>query len=140
MRIPVCRNVSTAAQVQNARSSSPDRSRRLPVRRVLGPDPCRYRRCSDVNPAERDAGEGERRAGRDAVRGRQAGCGGGARVVDRATSTGRTGSRSRVRWSIRDLRDRISFCRARSSARIGHGAAHGAHRDGSSIAHWAMSR
>ena len=121
MRIPVCRSVSTAAQVQNARSSSPVRSRRFPVDgsttqiRAL---PTAAVACAVVNLA--------------AVMVRMS--------LSRATSMGSTGSRSRVRWSVRDLRDRISFCRARSSARIGHGAAHGAHRDGSSIAHWAISR
>jgi len=37
------------------------------------------------------------------------------------------------------LRERSSFCRARSSCGIGHGAAHGPHRAGSSMAHCAIS-
>ena len=39
MRMPVARRTSTVAQVQNARSSSWMRSRRLPARRLAGPDP-----------------------------------------------------------------------------------------------------
>ena len=42
------------------------------------------------------------------------------------TSTGRTGSRSRVRWSIRALRCLRSLARLISASLTGHGTAHGA--------------
>ena len=58
-----------------------------------------------------------------------------------ASRAGRTGMRSRVRWSIRDLRrERVLPRWAMSASRTGHGAAHGPHRAGSSAAHWARSR
>ena len=44
---------------------------------VLGPDPAGTA-IQDLNPTERDAGEGEQRARRDGVGGPQPGCGVGA--------------------------------------------------------------
>jgi hypothetical protein len=90
MRMPVCRNVSTAAQVQNARSSSPVRSRRLPV----SGSATQIRAVSAVAVSCAVANLA-------AVMVRMS--------LTRDSSAGSTGSRSRVRWSIRDLRARISF-------------------------------
>lgn len=53
---------------------------------------------------------------------------------------GRTGRRSRVRWSMRALTACFSFLMLSSVSLIGHGAAHGPHRAGSSSAQCAMSR
>ena len=56
-----------------------------------------------------------------------AGSGGRVRAASTAAArTGRTGSRSLVRWSIRDLRRARSFLRDISSSRIGQGTAHAA--------------
>ena len=68
--------------------------------------------------------------------------GGGAsrRSLAVRTSTGRTGSRSRVRWSIRALRCLRSLAFWTSASLIGQGATHTAQRAGSSTAHCAMSR
>jgi hypothetical protein len=60
-----------------------------------------------------------------------------SRVVIRA---GSTGMRSRVRWSIRDLRRLAIFAGLMSSFRTGEGTAHFAQRAGSAAAHWEMSR
>ncbi|WP_207386276.1 hypothetical protein [Protofrankia symbiont of Coriaria ruscifolia] len=54
--------------------------------------------------------------------------------------TGRTGSRSRVRASMRDLRRRLSFFWSISSLLMGQGATHRAQRAGSSTAQCARSR
>ena len=51
-----------------------------------------------------------------------------------STKTGSTGSRSRVRLSMRALRRRTNFFRTRSSWLIGHGATHRPHWIGSSMA------
>ena len=56
------------------------------------------------------------------------------------TSAGSTGSRSRVRWSIRDLRRERSFLCETSLAVTGQRTAHAAQRAGSSSAHSARSR
>ncbi|MBS4727448.1 hypothetical protein MSM1_03435 [Mycobacterium sp. SM1] len=55
-------------------------------------------------------------------------------------SAGSTGSRSRVRASMRDLRWGRSFVCEASLALTGQRTAHGPHRAGSSSAHSAMSR
>ena len=56
-----------------------------------------------------------------------------------ATSTGRTGRRSRARASMRALRWRLNL-RCSMSRPTGHGATHGAQRAGSSSAHCERSR
>jgi hypothetical protein len=56
------------------------------------------------------------------------------------TRTGRTGSRSRVRASIRDLRCRWALPWTVSAGPTRQGATQNAHRLGSSTAHWARSR
>jgi len=60
-------------------------------------------------------------------------------LTDR-TSTGRTGRRSRVRASMRDLRCRAALRWLISAGLTGHRATHGPRRAGSSAAHCAMSR
>jgi len=57
-----------------------------------------------------------------------------------STSTGRIGSRSRVRSSMRALRRRRYFLRESSCRPIGHGATHRPQRSGSLSAHSARSR
>ena len=57
----------------------------------------------------------------------------------RASSAGIAGSRSRVRWSIRDLRWVLVFRNATAVSFTGLGATQAAQRPGSSAAHWAMS-
>ena len=111
----------------------------LPGVGVLGPDPAgglglitgRRRVC----PAAVNSSPGRWRSAAAAARR----CG-PVRPSTQATRAGRTGSRSRVRWSIRDLRRERSFLWATSLALTGQGTAHGPHRAGSSAAHWAMSR
>ena len=117
MRMPVCRSVSTAAQVQNARSSSPVRSRRLPVAGSVGPDPGDR---GAGRPRRASAGRGERRAGRRCVGGLQA----VRAVVDQGvhvTQSGQDGQPFPGALVRARLAGSDSFCRARSSARIGHG-------------------
>ena len=93
---PVWRNVSTAAKVQNARSSSPDRSRRLPV----SGSSAQIRAASTVEVAVRRNVAPP--AGNDPPGVVACAAARLAAVVVRAsltrdTSPGRTGSRSRVR-------------------------------------------
>jgi hypothetical protein len=110
----VCRSVSTAAQVQNARSSSPVASLTLGTLGVVDPHP-RHGVARPFGAMHGPVPDRERAPGSVA----SAACRQAA-VASRSSSTrlwsiARRGSRSRVRWSIRDLRERISFCRARSS-------------------------
>jgi hypothetical protein len=128
-----------AAQAQKARCSSRVRSRRLPSAgssaqvRAVSPLAMTARRSSCPPAVNASPGCAFAQAvSRTAEASRSA-------AAD-ATRTGRTGSRSRVRWSILALRRDSSFACGISSARTGQGAAHCAHRDGSSTAHWAMSR
>ena len=139
IRMPVCRSTSTIAQHQNPRCSSKVRSRRLPVagssaqirpvvwvfitgRRSVCPP------AVNSAPAAVPAAACSRRAA--AVRWSSA----------QAARAGRTGSRSRVRWSIRDLRWDRSFLWEASLALTGQRTACGPQRAGSSSAHSAMSR
>ncbi len=139
IRMPVSRSTSTAAQVQNARCSSQARSR-------LGPPAgsCAHgwvaclaltaHRCSAWPPVVNSwPGAAARHAlSRSAAASRS--------LVTWADSIGRTGIRSRVRWSIRALRCRRWRSAPTCSARTGGRAAHGPQRPGSSIAHSLMSR
>jgi hypothetical protein len=142
-RMPVDRSTSTAAQVQNAVLSSRARSRRVPV--TGSPAQVRPLACPavlmsavlrKVAPAAVNRSPG---AAAVAAASRAA-------ASFRPWSTTemraeRTGMRSRVRWSIRDLRRLTVFDAAlMSSLRTGEGAAHCAQRAGSSAAHWVMSR
>ena len=128
-----------AAQAQKPRCSSRVRSRRVLVAgssaqiRALALGDSTARR-SSCPPAENSSPD--RAARQAASRAAEASRSAAADL----SSTGRTGSRSRVRWSIRALRRDTSLACGISSARTGHGAAHCAHRAGSSAAHWAMSR
>ena len=103
IRIPVWRSTSTTAQVQNPRCSSKLRSRRRPVsgssahRRPVVSVFITDRR--KVTPAEVNGSPGRAcsaAASSSAVRVRSA--------ATQETSAGSTGSRSRVRASMRDLR------------------------------------
>ncbi len=139
MRIPVCRNTSTTAQVQNPRCSSKLRSRRAPVsgcsaqtRPVVWVFSTARRR---VVPAAVNTSPGRvcsAAASSSAVRARSA--------ATQATRVGSTGNRSRVRVSMRDLRCRRAFLWEASLALTGHRTAHGPQRAGSSSAHSARSR
>jgi hypothetical protein len=124
IRMPVCLSVSIAAQVQNARSSSPDRSRRAPVEgsslQVLAVGPDRTGARWSTSPRQVNSSPG---ATACAAASRSPAA--RAWALTRAVSAGRAGRRSRVRWSIRDLRLRISLTLARSSRRTGDGAAQG---------------
>ena len=135
---PVARSTSMIAQVQKAWSSSQVRSRRLPV---SGPRPrsgCPALRAAGrvkaCPPAVNVPPGGVRRAAASTAAVR-AWCPAAER-----TRTGSTGSRSRVRASIRDLRRRSSLRVLISALLTGLGAAHGPHRAGSSIAQQARSR
>src|SRR5665647_2911360 len=105
MRIPVCRNVSTAAQVQNARSSCPLMSRRWPV---SGSSPqIRAGRSSPVTARFKARSAMVNVAPGAVARAAASAAVAVVRVsLTRATSMGRAGRRSRVRWSMRDLRTR----------------------------------
>ena len=139
IRMPVCRKTSTTAHVQKPRCSSKVRSRRLPpwgssaqIRAVVVVFITARRR---LTPAAVNTAPG-------AVA--LAACNTAA-VLVRSLSTqalraGRTGSRSLVRWSMRDLRCVRSFLCETSLALTGQRTAHGPQRAGSSSAHSAMSR
>jgi hypothetical protein len=134
----VVRSTSTAAQDQNARSSSIARSRGLPpagswtqILLVGFLVTVRVRVCPAA--VKRSPGWVWRAACRSAsvvLRRSSTAC----------TRTGRTGSRSRVRASIRDLRCLAALRWLISSSPMGQGATHGPQRVGSSSAHWARSR
>ena len=138
-RMPVWRRTSMIAHAQNAWSSSRLRCRCLPPAgsraQMLPGAACGRMDRTRVCPAAVNSWPG---------------CAGRAAVSSAAASwrhwaaararTGSTGSRSRVRASIRALRRRTNFRRARSSGLIGQGATHGPHRAGSSRAHSARSR
>ena len=140
--MPVARSTSTAAQVQNAVSSSLVRSRRAPV---TGSS-------AQVLPFARPAAlvSGVLRKVAPPAVNRSPGAAAAAAASRAAASfrswstavmrAGRTGMRSRVRWSIRDLRRLAVFAGLMSSLRTGEGAAHCAQRAGSSAAHWEISR
>ncbi|MGH8920968.1 MAG: hypothetical protein ACRD0H_21990 [Actinomycetes bacterium] len=140
IRMPVRRRTSTAAQAQNARCSSKVRSRRLPPAgspaHILALVPvlvitARRSVCpAAVNTPPGAVPCAATRIPAAVLRA----------ALTAATRTGKTGSRSLVRWSIRDLRCERSFLRDISSSRIGQGTAHGPQRAGSPAAHWAMSR
>ena len=142
-RMPVERSTSTAAQVQNAVLSSRVRSRRAPVTGssaqalpLARPSVLVSTVLRNVTPPTVNKPPGAAAAA--AV----------SRAVvsfrDRSAAAmraGSTGMRSRVRWSIRDLRRLTVFAAGlMSSRRTGEGAAHCAQRAGSSAAHWVISR
>lgn len=137
MRRPVWRRTSSAAQVQNARCSSRVRFRRLPVvgfsAQVLAAQSGATNvRCRRVCPSTVNSGVFRAVSSLMAALARCA--------WTAAARAGSAGSRSRVRWSMRDLRRDLSLRRDMSSSRIGQGAAHGPQNGGFCIAHWAMSR
>ncbi len=138
MRMPVSRRTSTAAQAQNPRCSSRVRSRRLPVpgsSAQIRPACCVFvTGLRSVWPA---AVNNSPAAASRAACSRSAA--GGALSADPGGRAGRTGSRSRVRWSIRDLRCDVPSCgrllvadRAGRCPRCPPGRV--------LIAHWAISR
>ncbi len=139
MRILVCRNISTIAHVQKPRcSSKPASWRRPPAGSSTQTRPpaavfITERRSVDPPAVNNPPGAARWAASSTAaVRARWA--------CTQAVRTGSTGSRSRVRWSIRALRCDRSFLWETSVALTGQRTAHGAHRAGSSSAHSAMSR
>ena len=138
IRMPVDRRTSTVAQAQNARSSSMPRSRRRPVAgsstQILSVGRVVIERVK-VCPRKVNAWPG---------RVWQAAASSAAAVARRwstvRTSTGSTGSRSRVRASMRAFRRLAALRWLISSSLTGQGATHRPQRAGSSIAHWARSR
>jgi len=138
-RMPVSLRVSVHAQVQNALSSAAVRSARTPLagssahtRTACLPAEVIVRR--SVTPPEVNSSPGvvaAAAARRLAVAVRW------ARTW--ASSAGIAGSRSRVRWSIRDLRWALVFRNATAVSLTGLGATQAAQRPGSSAARWAMS-
>ena len=142
MRMPVARRTSIAAQVQNAVFSSRVRSRRAPVTGSSAHALPLARPSMLVSTVLRKMIPTAVNRSPGAV---------AAAAASRATAsflawptavtrTGSTGMRSRVRWSIRDLRRPAAFAGWISSLRTGEGTAHCAQRAGSSPAHSAMSR
>lgn len=137
--IPVWRSTSTIAQVQKPRCSSKVRSRRRPLsgssaqtRPVVGVFITDRRRVVPAAVNSSPGGAWWAAASSPAVRLPSA--------STQDTSAGSTGSRSRVRASIRDMRWDRSFLWETSLALTGQRTAQGPHRAGSSSAHSAMSR
>ena len=137
-RMPVARRISTVAQAQNARSSPAVRLRRVPLAgssaQTLTAPGLVTERTRSV-PAAVKALPGLVAWAACSSAWASACCW----AVER-TRAGRTGSRSRVRVSIRDLRCRWTLPWMVSARPTGQGTAHCAHRAGSSTAHWARSR
>ena len=135
--MPVARSTSMIAQVQKAWSSSQVRSWRLPSAswaQIRMPGLRAAGRVKACPPAVNVPPGGVRQAAVSTAAVR-AWCPAAER-----TRTGSTGSRSRVRASIRDLRRRSSLRVLISALLTGLGAAHGPHRAGSSVAQQARSR
>jgi len=123
MRIPVCRSVSTAA-----RSKTPDLPRRsCPAFAGVGvvdPGPRRVVVQARLGAIHGPAVNCERAARRSGQRRLQA-CGRRGPLVVHPSHEDRQDRESLPGPLVmRDLRERISFCRARSSGRTGQGAAH----------------
>ena len=139
MRIPVCRSTSTIAQVQNPRCSAKVRSTRVALpgcsaqtRPVVCAVITQRRQVTPCAVNSVPGAAAEAACSAAAVRSRS--------FSTQAIRLGSAGSRSRVRWSIRDLRWERSFLWETSLAVTGQRTAHGAHRAGSSSAHSARSR
>ena len=117
--MPVCRSTSMAAHAQNALSSSRVRSRRFPVSgssaQIRREGRARRARRSVCPPAVNSSPGGAARAASSRA---------AASLRPRSTAAaraGRTGSRSRVRWSmralVRDLLLLVAGCRCRGPGR-----------------------
>lgn len=107
--------------------------------RIFGPDSAGGF-CLHLRPAQGRPGGGEQFTWPGAFGGCEQLGGAGAFGRHQETSAGSTGSRSRVRASMRDFRCDRSFLWEASLALTGQRTAHGPHRAGSSSAHSAMSR